>query len=74
METKEITIRINAEFAHVFETASEEQRHKMEVLLSLKLGEVMRQKKPLEEIMSEISCKAQERSLTPEMLDALLNE
>ncbi len=74
METKEITIRVNAEFAHVFETVSEEERRKMEALLSLKLGEVMRQKQPLEEIMSEISRKAQERGLTPEILDSLLNE
>lgn len=74
METKEITIRVNAEFARIFEAVSEEKRRKMEVLLSLKLGEVTRQKKPLEELMSEISRKAQARGLTPEILDSLLNE
>ncbi|MEX0268429.1 hypothetical protein AB3R30_04755 [Leptolyngbyaceae cyanobacterium UHCC 1019] len=74
METREIKIRVNAEFAHVFEAVSEEQRRKMEALLSLKLGEVMRQKPPLEEIMSEISRKAQEQGLTPEILNSLLNE
>lgn len=74
MKTKEITIRVNAEFARIFESVSEEEKRKMEVLLSLKLGEVTRQKKPLEEVMSEISRKAQERGLTPEILDSLLND
>jgi hypothetical protein len=74
MKKKEITIRVNAEFAPVFEEVSEEKRHKMEALLNLKLGEVMRQKPPLEEIMSEISGKAQERGLTSKALDFLLNE
>jgi len=74
MEIKEITIRVNAEFPRVFEAVSEEQRHKVEALLSLKLGELTLPKKPLEELMSEISRKAQERGLTPEILDSLLNE
>jgi len=74
MEIKEITIRVNAEFPRVFEAVSEEQRHKVEALLSLKLGELTLPKKPLEELMSEINRKAQERGLTPEILDSLLNE
>jgi len=74
MEIKEITIRVNAESAHVFEAVSEEQRHKVEALLSLKLGELILPKKPLEELISEISRKAQARGLTPEILDSLLNE
>jgi len=74
MEIKEITIRVDAEFPRVFEAVSEEQRHKVEALLSLKLGELTLPKKPLEELMSEINRKAQERGLTPEILDSLLNE
>ncbi len=74
VKTKTITIRVNAEAARIFETASEEQRRKVEALLSLKLTEVTRQNKTLEEVMSEISHKAQERGLTPEILDSILNE
>ncbi|AFY50692.1 hypothetical protein Nos7524_4966 [Nostoc sp. PCC 7524] len=33
METKTITIRVNAEAARIFEAASEEQRRKFEALL-----------------------------------------
>jgi predicted phage gp36 major capsid-like protein len=74
METKTITIRVNAEIARMFEEASEEQRRKLEVLLSLKLGDVTRSQKSLEEVMSDISRNAQARGLTPEILDLILND
>ncbi|MGF1541987.1 MAG: hypothetical protein ACFCU5_16315 [Pleurocapsa sp.] len=74
MDTKNITIRVNAEVARIFETASEEQRRKLEALLSLKLSDATRDKRTLEEVMSEISQNAQARGLTPEILDSLLNE
>ncbi|MEM8504378.1 MAG: hypothetical protein AAF716_14640 [Cyanobacteria bacterium P01_D01_bin.1] len=74
METKLISVRVNAEAARVFEAVPEEQRRKIEALLSLKLTEVAREKRTLEEIMDDISSKAQERGLTPEDLDSILNE
>jgi hypothetical protein len=74
METKNITIRVNAEVAKIFELASEKQRRKLEALLSLKLGDATRTKKPLEDLMGKISRNAQARGLTPEILDSILNE
>jgi hypothetical protein len=74
METKPITIHVSAEVAHIFETATEEERRKLEVLLSLKLSEATRRKRPLETVMSEISQNAQARGLTPEILDSILND
>jgi hypothetical protein len=74
METKTITIRVNAEVARIFETASAEHRRKLEALLSLKLGDVTRLKRPLEEVMNDVSRNAQARGLTPEILDSMLNE
>jgi hypothetical protein len=74
METKPITIRVNAETARIFETVPEEQRRKLEVLLSLKLSEATRQKRTLEEVMSDINRKAQSRGLTPEILDSIVND
>ncbi len=70
MEIKTITIRVNAEVARAFEAASKEQRRKLEALLSLKLGDVTRCKRPLEEVMSDISRNVQERGLTPEILNS----
>jgi len=64
METKTITIHVSPEAASAYETASADQQRKLDALLSLKLGEVIRAKRPLEVIMSEISRKAQERGLT----------
>jgi hypothetical protein len=74
METQAITIRVSPEAARVYNTATAEQQRKLEVLLSLKLTEVARAPRPLEEIMDEISRKAQARGLTPETLESLLNE
>lgn len=74
METQTITIRVSPEAARVYNTATAEQQRKLEVLLSLKLTEVARAPRPLEEIMDEISREAQARGLTPEILDSLLNE
>ena len=69
MQTKTITIRVNAEVARIFEAASEEERRKLEALLSLKLSDVTRRKRPLEEVMSEMSRNAQSRGLTPEIIE-----
>ncbi len=74
MEPQTITIRVSPEAARVYNTATAEQQRKLEVLLSLKLTEVARAPRPLEEVMSEISRKAQARGLTPEILESLLNE
>ena len=74
METRTITIRVSPEAAYAYETASAEQQCKLAALLSLILTEVTRAKRPLETIMSEISRRAQERGLTPEILKSILNE
>jgi hypothetical protein len=74
METRTITIRVSDEAASAYETASAEQQRKLDALLSLKLSEVARDKRPLEEIMSEISRKARERGMTPDILESILNE
>ncbi len=74
METKTITIRVSAEVARIFEAASEEQRRKLEALLSLKLSDATRHKRPLEEVMRDISRNAQARGLTQEILNSILDE
>ncbi len=74
MEMKPITIQVTAEAAQVYEAASAEKQRKLDALLSLKLSEVSREPRPLEDVMNELSRKAQERGLTPEILDDILNE
>jgi len=77
METKTINLRVSADAAEMYESASDEEKRKLEALISSRLREAARHRergKTLEEIMSEMSRKARERGLTPEKLDDILNE
>ncbi len=74
MPTQTITIHVSPEAARIYKAATAERQRKIEALLSLKLTEVAQITRPLEDIMSEMSQKAQERGLTPEILETLLNE
>ncbi|XGB42570.1 MAG: hypothetical protein LVS60_01500 [Nodosilinea sp. LVE1205-7] len=74
METKTIQIRVSAEAAERFEAASEEDRRKIEVLLSLELGDLTQPQRSLEEIMNSMGNYAQSQGLTPEILESILNE
>ena len=74
MQTRSITIRVSPEAARTYRGASVAERRKLDALLSLKLTEVSRHPRPLEQVMREISAKAQERGLTPEILGELLDE
>lgn len=74
METKTIQIQVTSDAAQAYEAASQEDRRKLDALLSLKLSDVGRGKRSLEEIMSEIGRNAQKRGLTPEVLTSILDE
>ena len=74
MPVEEIRIRVDAEAANAYRAASEEERRKLDLLLSLRLKEATRSGASLEQIMREISRKAQERGLTPEILKSILDE
>jgi hypothetical protein len=74
METKKITIEVSPEAARVYEGASPELRRKLDALLSLRLTEVQESTRSLEEVISDLSRKARERGLTPEILDSILND
>jgi hypothetical protein len=77
METKTINLRVSADVADAYESASSEEKRKLEALLSSRLREVVRHRKrerSLEEIMDEMSRRAQERGLTQEKLDEILND
>jgi hypothetical protein len=74
METQAITIRVSPEAARAYEAASADQQRKLDALLSIRLSEVLQDTRDLEEIMSDISRNAQERGLTPDMLESILGE
>ena len=73
METREITVRLTPEAARIYEAASEQERRKLDLLLSLQLSGTAQPPRPLRQIMREASEEAQARGLTPELLDEMLN-
>ncbi len=72
--TETIAIQVTPEAAQAFRSANEQERRKMELLLSLRLLETARNRKTLEEVMREISRSAKERGLTEESLAELLKD
>jgi hypothetical protein len=72
METREITIRVDAEAAKAYASASPEEREKIDLLLSLPLSQVTAPSVPLEQVMREISEAARVRGLTEEKLNEML--
>ena len=74
MQTEEITIRVDPEAARAYRATSEQERRKLDILLSLRLHDVLRPSGSLEDFMRDISRKAQERGLTPDVLETILRE
>jgi len=74
MQTEEITIRGDPEAAQAYRAASEQDRRKLDLLVSLRLHDALHPSGSLKELMREISRKAQQRGLTPEILESILHE
>jgi hypothetical protein len=74
MQTQEITIRVDPEAASAYLAASDEERRKLDLLLSLRLQDVTRTGESLDEVVRDVSAKAQSRGLTPEILESILHD
>ena len=72
--TETITVTVDSEVAEKYRSASESERLKLDWLLSLHLRDLMGPRRPLEETMQELSRQAQERGLTPEILQSILDD
>ncbi len=73
MAISTINLPVDSELAQVYNAASDEERQKLQVLVSLWLRD-MGSRGSLQGVMNDISAKAQARGLTPEALDSLLND
>ena len=74
MTTETISLEVDADVARIFSTTSPEERHKLELLLNLRLRELTNSpSRPLQVVMNEISHNAELRGLTPETLESLLD-
>jgi hypothetical protein len=75
MSTEEITIELDSDSAQVFKSASADEREKLQVLLGIWLKEYARaDSASLKDTMNEISSEAQNRGLTPQILESILKE
>lgn len=74
MDTREITIKVDAEAAKGYAAASAEERKKIDLLFSLRLSQVAGPSDSLEQITRETSAAARAHSLTERELDELLRE
>ena len=74
MPTQEITIRVTPEAARLYQSASEQERRKLDLLLSLQLTESAHPTRSLRQLMREASEEAAARGLTPERLRDILDE
>ena len=74
MSSTTISIPLDAEIATLYIDSPNEVQRKVQLLLRLWLRDLVMPTRSLSDIMDEIGEKAQERGLTPETLEALLNE
>ena len=73
MTMKEITIHVTPDAAATYLAASDEDRRKLDALLSLRLSEAAAWRRSLQEVIQEASHEAQAKGLTPEILQEILN-
>jgi len=75
MATERITIQVDREAARAYKAAPAADQRKMGALLSLWLKDVaMAEPAALKQMMTDLSKKARDRGLTPEILENLLKE
>ena len=73
MANPSITIPLDPQTARAYDSASAEEKRKIQALLSLWLRELAAREYPsLQQVLDEVGNKAKARGLTPEMLDSLL--
>jgi hypothetical protein len=74
MNVMTVNIPLDEEAAQIYTRASIEQQRKLQMLLGLWLREFDDSSLSLPELMDQISDRAEERGLTPEILESLLND
>jgi hypothetical protein len=75
MSVSSISIAVGSDAAQAFVTSTGEERRKIELLLDLRLRELVSgPQRSLSEIMDEIGRHAEAKGMTPELLASLLAE
>lgn len=74
MGLEQITVSVNTDVARAYRVASEKERYKLDLLVNLRLRDATRTPSSLRQLLGEISRNAQERGLTPTILQSILDE
>ena len=74
MTMEQITLSVDADVAGAYRSASETERRKLDLLVSLHLREATRSTESLKDIAKDVSQKAQQRGLTPDILECILDD
>ena len=75
MSMEAITLKVDSDAARAFKSVSVADKEKFQIMLGIWLKEYARASTgSLRETMDEISRKARDRGLTPDVLDSLLKE
>jgi hypothetical protein len=73
MPSATISIPLDPQTAQAYGAAREEEKRKMQALVGLWLRELTARELPsLQQVLDEVGRKAQERGLTPEILESIL--
>lgn len=72
--TDQITVSVDPDVASAYRLASDADRRKLDLLVNLRLRDATRSKSSLKRIMADISRKAHERGLTPDVLKSILDK
>ena len=68
-----INIPLDNQTAKIYQSAPQADKKKMQILMSLWLREFEKPSISLDDLMDDISRKAEARGLTPDILDSILN-
>jgi hypothetical protein len=74
MKTEAITVHVTPQAATTYRAASEEDRRKLDLLVSLQLTGSLGSGDSLEKVMEDMGQEAAAAGLTPEILDSILHE
>ena len=72
METQTIAVQVDADLAQAYRDASAQDQSKLQLLLNLWLRELFVRSTSLQDLMDELSDRAQSRGLSADKLDELL--
>ena len=69
---EQITVSVDPDLAEMYRSASDDERRKLDLIINLRLRDAIESRRSLQDIMLEISRNAQERGMTPEILQSIM--